>query len=70
MGDQPAAIDRTSRPDLLVVAPNEVARRARVYDEYLAALAETPGEDVDYAGIAVFGPRNRVTALTKRFPLL
>nr|WP_221380668.1 DUF2000 domain-containing protein [Actinoplanes polyasparticus] len=60
----------TERPDLLVVGFNEVARRARVYEDYLATLAETPGDDVDYAGVAVFGPRNRVTALTKRFPLL
>ncbi|GAB2627595.1 hypothetical protein Aab01nite_81150 [Paractinoplanes abujensis] len=58
------------RPDLLVVGFSEVARRARAYDDYLATLAETPAEDVDYAGIAVYGPRNRVTALTKRFPLL
>ena len=58
------------RQDLLVVGFNEVARRARAYEDYLATLAETPAEDIDYAGIAVFGPRNRVTALTKRFPLL
>ncbi|WP_249998541.1 DUF2000 domain-containing protein [Actinoplanes sp. M2I2] len=60
----------TERPDLLVVGFNEVARQARVYEDYLATLAETPAEDIDYAGVAVFGPRNRVTALTKRFPLL
>ena len=58
------------RPDLLVVGFNEIARRARVYEDYLATLAETPADDIDYAGIALFGPRNRVTALTKRFPLL
>jgi hypothetical protein len=58
------------RPDLLVVGFSEVARRARAYDDYLATLAETDGDDIDYAGVAVFGPRNRVTALTKRFPLL
>jgi hypothetical protein len=58
------------RHDVLVVGFSEVARRARAYDDYLATLAETGGDDIDYAGVAVFGPRNRVTALTKRFALL
>jgi uncharacterized damage-inducible protein DinB len=55
--------------DLITVGFNEVARQARDYDDYLAALASTPGEEVDHVAVAVFGPRNRVTALTKRFPL-
>ncbi|GAA3128593.1 hypothetical protein GCM10017600_85070 [Streptosporangium carneum] len=55
--------------DLITVGFNEVARRARDYDDYLDALAATPADDVDYVALAVFGPRNRVTALTKRLPL-
>lgn len=58
------------RDELTVVGFNETARRARAYDDYLHALAETPGGEVEQVAVAVFGPRNRVTALTKRFPLL
>ncbi|MEO3875745.1 DUF664 domain-containing protein [Nonomuraea sp. B12E4] len=58
-----------AREDVVTVGFNEVARQARDYDDYLAALAATPGEEIDFVAVAVFGPRNRVTALTKRFPL-
>ncbi|GAA1809763.1 hypothetical protein GCM10009682_34280 [Luedemannella flava] len=60
----------TANPDLLVVAFSEVARRSRDYEEYLVELSRTPAEDIDYLAIAVFGPRNRVTALTRRVPPL
>ncbi|MFI7641473.1 DUF2000 domain-containing protein [Nonomuraea sp. NPDC049400] len=59
-----------AREDLIAVGFNEVARRARDYDDYLATLTTTPSEDVEFVAVAVFGPRNRVTALTKRLPLL
>ncbi|MGW5646827.1 DUF2000 domain-containing protein [Saccharopolyspora sp. NPDC003752] len=58
------------REDLTVVGFNEVARRARDYDDYLRTLSGTPGDEVAQAAVAIFGPRNRVTALTKRLPLL
>lgn len=56
--------------DVLLVGFNEVARRARVYEEYLRDLALTPTEEVDYVGLAVFGPRNVVTRLTRKLPLM
>ena len=59
-----------SRDDLITVGFNEVARAARDYDDYLSTLKTTPSQDLDFVAVAVFGPRNRVTALTKRFPLL
>jgi hypothetical protein len=46
-----------------------VVRRARDYEDYLAAVAATPAEQIDYVAVVVFGPRNRVTLLTKRFAL-
>lgn len=55
--------------DLITVAFDEVARRARTYDDYVAALAATPADEIHYVGVAAYGPRNRITALTKRFPL-
>ncbi|MFB4272895.1 DUF664 domain-containing protein [Nonomuraea sp. GTA35] len=59
----------TGREDLVTVGFDEVARRAREYDDYLIALAATPGEEIEYVAIGLFGPRNRVTALTKHLPL-
>jgi hypothetical protein len=58
------------RDDVIVVGFTEVARRARDYGIYLDDLATTPAADLEYVGVALFGPRNRITALTKRFPLL
>jgi hypothetical protein len=49
-----------------VVAFTEVARRSRDYDSYLAELAQTAPEDNGYVGLLIRGPRNRVTAATKR----
>lgn len=57
------------REELTTVGFNEVARQARDYDEYLDKLAVTAAEDIAFVGVAVFGPRNRVTALTKRLSL-
>ncbi|WP_214412440.1 DUF2000 domain-containing protein [Sphaerisporangium fuscum] len=54
---------------LVTVGFTEVARRARDYQDYLADLAVTPGEEIEYIALGLFGPRTRVTALTKRFPL-
>ncbi|MGH3527457.1 MAG: DUF2000 domain-containing protein [Pseudonocardiaceae bacterium] len=56
--------------EVIVVSFNEVARRARDYENYLRDLEITPTGNIDYVGVAVFGPRNVVTKLTKRLPLM
>jgi Protein of unknown function (DUF2000) len=56
-------------PTLAVTAFTETARRSRDYEDYLSLLASTSSADVGYAGLAVYGPRSRVTALTKRLAL-
>jgi hypothetical protein len=58
------------RDDVTVVGFTEVARRAREYGAYLDDLAMTAAPDLAFVGVALFGPRNRISALTKRFPLL
>lgn len=58
------------RPDTLTVGFSEVARAARVYEDYLQTLADTPADGIGYVGLLVYGPRKHVTALTKRLPLL
>lgn len=56
--------------DVTVVGFNEVARRSRSYTEYEEALSQTPVQDIEYVGLIVHGPRNRVTKLTKRLALM
>lgn len=56
-------------PALAVTAFTEAARRSRDYDDYLSRLVGTRSADVAYAGLAVYGPRSRVTAVTKRLSL-
>lgn len=56
--------------DVTAVGFTEVARQAREYGAYLNDLAGTPAADLEYVGLALFGPRNRINALTGRFPLL
>lgn len=59
-----------TREDIIAIGFSEVARRARDYATYLDNLATTPDHQLEYVAVALFGPRNRITALTKRFPLL
>jgi hypothetical protein len=69
-GDLAALQDKADAdPALAVTAFTETARRSRDYDDYLSLLAETSSADIVYAGLAVYGPRSRVTALTKRLAL-
>jgi len=58
------------REQLTVLCLTETARRARTYEAYLTDLAATTESDTDLVGIIVAGPRNQVTKLTKRLPLL
>lgn len=57
-------------PGVLVVDMPRAAQTHRVYDEYLAELAGTPGADLACRAVSVVGPRNRVAAITKRLDLL
>ncbi|MEU3017741.1 DUF2000 domain-containing protein [Nocardiopsis sp. NPDC007018] len=50
--------------DLTVVEFNEVARRSRTYADYLDRLERTGPGDVEYVGLAVFGPKKDVNKLT------
>ncbi|GAA0973296.1 MULTISPECIES: DUF2000 domain-containing protein [Nocardiopsidaceae] len=56
--------------DLTVVGFNEVARRSRDYGAYMDALAATPASDLEYAGVALHGPRTVVNKLTRQLPLM
>jgi len=49
--------------------PNS-AQTNRVYDEYLAELADTAPADIRPLAISIVGPRNAVDRLVKRLSLL
>ena len=57
-------------PGVLVVDMPRAAQTHRIYDEYLAELAGTPGADLACRAVSIVGPRNRVAAITKRLGLL
>jgi hypothetical protein len=59
-----------AREDIVTVGFTEVARQARDYATYLDDLGRTPESELEYVAAALFGPRNRITALTKHFPLV
>ncbi|MEV5556252.1 DUF2000 domain-containing protein [Nonomuraea wenchangensis] len=70
----PAAIvrrirdDAAAEPDLVMADMADLAQRASVYNDYLAALARA--EEPSYYAVSLFGPRGVVERLTGRLPLL
>ncbi|MFD5076487.1 DUF2000 domain-containing protein [Streptomyces sp. NPDC058371] len=56
--------------EVQLVALNETARQARDYDTYLAELKTTPANTLEYLGVIVHGPRNKVSKLTRHLPLM
>jgi hypothetical protein len=57
--DQAAA-----REGIIVHDMNQVAQRSRTYDQFMAALSGTKAEDLEYTGLAIYGPRPAVDSLT------
>jgi hypothetical protein len=55
---------------VLVTDMPMLAQTTRVYDEYLAALAETKPTDLAVRAISMIGPRNKISKLVKRLELL
>lgn len=47
-----------------------IAQTNRVYDDYLAQLAETKPADLAVCAVSVLGPRNKVSKLVNRLTLL
>ncbi|WP_433298691.1 DUF2000 domain-containing protein [Pseudonocardia sp. CA-142604] len=55
---------------VLVVDMPEAAQSHRVYDDYLAELADTEPEKLACSAVSIIGPRNRVSKLVKKLALL
>ncbi|GAA0527459.1 DUF2000 domain-containing protein [Streptomyces antimycoticus] len=58
------------KDDLYLVDMPGQAQTSRVYDEYLDSLAGTKTEDLDYLALSIVGPRNKVSKLIGKLPLL
>jgi len=56
--------------DLFVVDMPDFAQETRVYNDYIAHVAETPTSDLGAGALSIVGPRNRVDRLVKRLSLL
>ena len=59
-----------SSPDVFVADVPRAAQSTRVYDEYLAQVGASGGEDIAYCALSIVGPRNRVDRVVGRLPLL
>jgi hypothetical protein len=46
------------------------AQETRVYDEFLASVAEAGADAVEYLAVSLVGPRNRVDKIVGRLPLM
>lgn len=62
--------DAVTRDDVLVADMPLAAQEARVYNEFLARLAEQDPDDVAYAAVSLIGPRKRVDRLVGGLRLL
>lgn len=60
----------TAKDDVFVVDMPEPAQTSRIYDEYLDLLAGTKHEDLTYHAVGLVGPRNRISKLVGKLPLL
>jgi hypothetical protein len=56
--------------DMLVVDMPTAAQEHRVYDDYLAELAETSPDELRVCAFSLMGPRNRVDKITRKLDLL
>ncbi len=69
---------RATRAKLLDMNPErlffvdvcDVAQESKTYAQYEARLRETPVEQLTYLGIAIYGPKKQVNALTGHIGLL
>ncbi|MEU4197347.1 DUF2000 domain-containing protein [Kribbella sp. NPDC026611] len=53
-----------ARPDVTIHDMTQVAQQARTYDQMSTTLAGTKPEDIEYLGLALYGPRQTVDSLT------
>ncbi|MFF0345983.1 DUF2000 domain-containing protein [Kribbella sp. NPDC004875] len=58
-----------TRPEITVHDMHQVAQQARTYEQMSTTLSGTKPEDIQYLGLALYGPRSTVDSLTGSLPL-
>jgi hypothetical protein len=53
-----------ARDGVTVHDMNQVAQRSRTYDQMSATISGTKAEDLEYLGLALYGPRAAIDSLT------
>jgi len=53
-----------ARDDVVVHDMNQIAQQARTYQQFSETLSGTKPEDIEYLGLALYGPRQAVDSLT------
>ncbi|MFD3399906.1 DUF2000 domain-containing protein [Kribbella sp. NPDC058693] len=61
--------EAATRPDLTIHDMTQVALQARTYDQMSTRLSGTKPEDIEYLGLALYGPRSTIDSLTGALPL-
>lgn len=55
---------------LLVVDFTDAAQTTTTYDDYTQKIAGVPTEELEYLGVALYGPKKQVNKLTGSLPLM
>lgn len=58
-----------ARPDVTIHDMHQVAQQARTYEQMSTTLAGTKPDDIQYLGLALYGPRQSIDSLTGALPL-
>lgn len=56
--------------DMTVIDFNTLAQRSKCYEDYTRTLAAFPHEDLEYLGVCLYGPVQKVNKLTGNLRLL
>jgi len=57
-------------PELRLIGFSRIAQGSRSYEDYAAKLKAASGEKMDYAGLCLYGPKNKVNKLTGSIKML
>ena len=63
-------IQENGDEDIQLIGFNNVAQSIHHYSEYESMLLETKKEDIDYLGICLYGPKNKINKLTGSIKML
>lgn len=56
--------------ELIAADFSDLAQSCMIYDEFAEKMSMTPGEQLNYLGVALCGPKKMVNKLTGSLPLL